>query len=163
MARKHISGSTIGWPTQLDNKSMDHYQRMTKIKLLAQSLKKMKLTFWQIQDIPFHLPKQITQHIKALPLSQSMHSLEDIESWKLTSNGQFTIKLAYLFILNNSKNSTSLNLQTRTNYSWIWNPRQQFFLWQAYTKSLCTNSSLLKTSTKSLWIPSTCFEGLLTC
>lgn len=40
--------------------------------------------------------------------------------WKLTSNGIFSSKSTYYFILNNSKTETDSQQENQKNMTWIW-------------------------------------------
>lgn len=69
--------------------------------------------------------------------------------WNLTSNGNSTTKSTYHFIHKLSNhNYYRFSQPETTNLSWIWkspcHPRENFFLWQIYMKSLPTNTKLLR-------------------
>lgn len=65
---------------------------------------------WNLNKLPFCLPKDLRLEILFQPLPTHNSSQEDKLIWNLTQNGSFTSKSAYLFIQNqNSQNDNNHN------------------------------------------------------
>lgn len=104
---------------------------------------------WNLNDLPFHLPKEILMEIKSLPLAQNFTAPKYQTIWKLTENGHFSSKSGYLWLLASSKNyNLRHQAQTTKNHHWIWkmlgHPCEIFFLWQTVSKCLPLNYYLHK-------------------
>lgn len=95
--------------------------------------------YYYTKDMLFQIQKQMLLEILAQPIAQNQPFYKINKYGILKKNGILTSKSTYLFVLNkSSKPQTYTNSQNQPKMSWIWKTpthlRDQFFLWQAYTK-----------------------------
>ncbi|XVF03450.1 hypothetical protein REPUB_Repub04eG0262600 [Reevesia pubescens] len=93
---------------------------------------------WQLENVSFILPENIVNHIRAIPI-QLYDQGEDTLNWKGSSNGDFSLKQAYVF-------SKDLKDNEPDNWKWIWKsptlPKIQHFIWILNQQKLATKSFL---------------------
>lgn len=101
--------------------------------------------------MPFELPKDITQPIQQIYISQ-LHKTPDIPYWGLTQTGTFTSRSMYHNLVDKFTTSPT----PPSNFSWIWKlpilPKIKAFLWLLYhdrlpTKAYLTNIHLIQNNT----------------
>lgn len=125
--------------------SLAHFQKGEDEISVSTIITRINNNFhWKSNSLSFHLPPQIYLELNTIPLAQHVPQPLDHLSWKLTNNGIFTSKIAYLFISKATSNTTNNSSQSEAqNSNWIWkttdHPRDQFFLWQAIVKCLPVN------------------------
>ena len=104
---------------------------------------------WNWSAIPFDLPSDIKESIKAVPLPIASRSGDRL-AWKRSSNGDFSSKGAYLLA---TKPSEAVLFPS----AWIWKlttlPKIQMFLWQCMHKSVGVRCYLVE---RGLNIPTIC-------
>lgn len=93
---------------------------------------------WNLNNLPFNLPRNFHDQINALALSYNNNTDSDLPYWNQTPKGNFTIKYAYNFILKD--NTENVNL------TWIWktynHPREQIFLWKCLLNGIPISAKL---------------------
>lgn len=72
---------------------------------------------WHFDDLPFQLLEKQIMEIKSQPLVQGILPPNDQTIWKLTENGSFSSKSAYLWLHDLSKNTSERRLdQVNRNF-----------------------------------------------
>lgn len=94
---------------------------------------------WNISNLSFDLPSEIRDELIGIPRSIAF-DIQDVATWKYSSNGQFSTRSAYLL-------ACGWNPQIKDEgWKWIWksnsHPRIQFFIWQCYHGKLLTAANL---------------------
>lgn len=82
---------------------------------------------WNLNTLYTFLPDQLKLKILGVPLVQNS-DLDDCIVWSLSASGEYTSKIAYLWLVSNSRVDMPL-----VSWSWIWkiaNPEKiRFFVW----------------------------------